>query len=97
MNTQNLISTPDITGNIGSCTTQVVTAESKRINLWKTEYTTIATNSCTGGVKEFTTYNYTFFAFFSGLAAVVIGFSVIKLFITVLTPKDKRESRSWYY
>lgn len=51
MNTQNIISTPDITGNIGSCTTKaerVVTNE----KIFKTKGFTVITNSCTGVAEK---------------------------------------------
>jgi hypothetical protein len=48
MNSNNLISTPDITGNIGSCSTQTVVVAAERTSVWKVKDTAIATNSCTG-------------------------------------------------
>ncbi len=81
MNTQNIISTPDITGNIGSCKTEKV--ESKvHGGMIKSEYKVILTNSCTGQIVS--DYNYTEFNFFSGfgiglltLIVLVILFSAI--------------------
>ena len=58
MNTTNLISTPNIEGNIGSCSVQI--ANSKIDNSFFTaRMETIQTNSCTGeiiGRHEYTTY-----------------------------------------
>lgn len=54
MNTHNIISTPNITGNIGSCTTQTVTVV-ERSGVWHETGHTTATNSCTG---EITTTPY---------------------------------------
>lgn len=60
MNTTNLISTPEITGNIGSCTTQVTSASGQR-NLFAEEEISIATNSCTGQVTEYKSWEITGF------------------------------------
>jgi len=59
MNTNNIISTPDITGNIGSCTTQVARAISERYSWFTQEVTNIATNSCTGDVTIYTSWEFT--------------------------------------
>lgn len=53
----------DISGNVGSCTTQTVDAISNRISWMKEEVTTIATNSCTGQVEHYHSWQYTFGAF----------------------------------
>ncbi len=53
MQTHNIVSTPEITGNIGTCTTQTVKVDTA-YNVLTREYRTIATNSCTG---EVTTYD----------------------------------------
>ncbi len=52
MDTHNLISTPNITGNIGSCTTE---AQQVIINssFWADTGYTITTNSCTGQTQQF--------------------------------------------
>lgn len=92
MNTQNIISTPEITGNIGSCTTQVARVTSKRLNWYQIETTSIATNSCTGEVTTYQSWEYTFGAFGFGLGAIILGFAVIKLLIHMLTPKNQRSS-----
>ena len=54
----NLISTPNIEGNIGSC--EVKTVENTTDNqIWRTETTVIFTNSCTGEIiKENVYYDY---------------------------------------
>lgn len=47
MQTQNIISTPDITGNIGSCTSNT-TSMSVSGDFWGRVNQDIVTNSCTG-------------------------------------------------
>lgn len=52
MKTNNIISTPNITGNIGSCSTQTEKVI-LRGGFWSEDGQTIATNSCTGEVKMY--------------------------------------------
>ena len=48
---QNLIaSSPGVVGNIGNCSTQMITVTTGRSSLWRIEKQDIATNSCTGQV-----------------------------------------------
>lgn len=51
MNTTNLISTPAITGNIGSCLSQTATMKISG-DFWGYESKDYLTNSCTGQVTE---------------------------------------------
>lgn len=63
MPTTNLISTPNITGNISSCTTNVsVINGTYRYNLWTQQDTGFATNNCTGATQTFQTWELTGFA-----------------------------------
>ncbi len=73
MQTANIVSTPNITGNIGSCTvqTQEVLFTS---GVFRDHGQTIATNSCTGEVQ---TYPYT--ALNGGSAAIAIFAGVFLL------------------
>lgn len=57
MNTA-LIASPEITGNIGSCTTQATKVITGR-TLWIEDIQTIATNSCTGQVTTYDTWAFT--------------------------------------
>lgn len=76
MNTQNIISTPDITGNIGSCKTEKV--ESKvHGGIITSEYKVVLTNSCTGQIVS--DYNYTEFTFLSGF-----GIGLLTLIVLVI-------------
>ncbi len=78
--TTNIISTPEITGNIGSCTTQKVTAVSGRDSLLTVNVVDVTTNSCTG---EVTTYNYWEFSgiFYTIFISVVfVTYVAIKVF-----------------
>ncbi len=54
--TNNLISTPNITGNIGSCNTQAQQVI-ENSSFWKDTGKTITTNSCTGETKTFDYYS----------------------------------------
>lgn len=72
MNT-NLISSPEISGNIGSCTTQVVSQASERLGWFKQSFIDIATNSCTGEVVKYDYWEFTAtFGFFVGILAVFL-------------------------
>lgn len=55
MKTQNIISTPEITGNIGSCTSQAVQVNTG-YNFVSYTYQTIVTNSCTGQVTTYDSF-----------------------------------------
>lgn len=83
MTTTNVISTPEITGNVGSCTTTMASAISNRISFWKEERTTLATNSCDGSVREFKSVEFTG----ASLTAVVVGLVLI-LFIGTMMFSD---------
>lgn len=52
MTTTNIVSTPNITGNIGSCTTNVKT-QVLQGGFWSDTGYTIATNSCTGEMNQY--------------------------------------------
>lgn len=70
METTNLISTPDITGNIGTCTSNGITYVSGRDGIFTETLTTTVTNSCTGEVKSYEHWGFTNFA--SGIVAFFI-------------------------
>jgi len=74
MNTTNLISTPDITGNIGSCNTSV-----ERVVTYNRFFTqegfTLATNSCDGTVVETPYYSSAGIGVFIGVFLVIAFFS----------------------
>ena len=59
MQTMNLVSSTGITGNVGSCKTEITTAEAGRSSLWYIETKTFATNSCTGQVDTFQSWEIT--------------------------------------
>lgn len=52
-----IIPTNGITGNIGSCKTEITQAPSQRL-FYKQEYVVYATNSCTGVIEKYDTFNY---------------------------------------
>ena len=78
--TNNIISTPDITGNIGSCTSQSIKVPTE-YNILAAHYETIVTNSCTGEVTTYPTWELgivpfalsIFFLFFACIAIVAIA------------------------
>lgn len=76
MNTTNLISTPNIEGNIGSC--EVKTIQNTTDNqVWRKETTVIFTNSCSGEViKENVYYDYSPITFF-GFVFILITYLLI--------------------
>lgn len=84
METLNVVSTPQITGNIGSCTTQSVKIASKRISFAKEEITTLATNSCTGQIERFVTWEFTEVGVMSAFAALFVGCVIIWAIIQAL-------------
>lgn len=55
MNTNNIISTPAITGNIGICKTEKQTVQITG-GMWSTTQLDYLTNSCTGEVAEYPEY-----------------------------------------
>jgi len=80
MNTTNLISTPNIEGNIGSCTTQSVLV-TYYVGLLKRQGTTYTTNSCTGEVVVADYSAITGLSGFGMALAFLIGFALIKMVI----------------
>lgn len=79
INTTNLVSTPNIEGNIGQC--QVNTAVigcTTRINAFTCQDTGYATNSCTGKTDIYQTWS------FSGLSWVIIVVLFVMLVAVIL-------------
>jgi len=75
---ENLIAvTPNITGNIGSCKTEVVTVTAGRYSAWKVLQKDIATNSCTGAVQTYDHYAYTPTTFGTAIGLVAIFLLVL--------------------
>ena len=58
METHNIISTPNLTGNIGACTISKTVADSTRVSFLKYKQVTLTVNSCTGEMLQFETINY---------------------------------------
>lgn len=85
METHNIISTPDITGNIGSCTSQKIEVTTG-YNLLTYNYNTVVTNSCTGVVTEYPAWGLSFLPISAIIIALVIFFSI--LFAKVLDDWD---------
>jgi hypothetical protein len=84
MNTNNIISTPNITGNIGSCETKKVESLVKG-GLIKNETKVIMTNSCTGEIIQ--NYNYSNYTSFT-TSFTPIGITMIFLIIYAIIKND---------
>jgi hypothetical protein len=76
MDTNNIISTPDITGNIGSCTSQSITTVAGRTSIWTEKTVQTITNSCTGEVVRYESWQFTPTCFFTGLFFFVVLFII---------------------
>ena len=76
LQTANIISTPDITGNIGSCTSNSVVVDSG-YNVFARSNTTIVTNSCTGVVTTFNSWELGFFPWVVIILGIAIFWAVI--------------------
>lgn len=76
MTTTNLVSTPNITGNIGSCTTQSVVVK-ENSNLIKDSGYTIVTNSCTGVVEKYDYHSFNGGVFIIGAGIFVLLFVLL--------------------
>ena len=83
MKTTNIISTPEITGNIGTCETKVAENMS-RGGFYKREYQVVMTNSCTGQIiKDYTYEVYSFPIYFA------FGFAMFLIFAIIATRNDR--------
>lgn len=82
MKTTNIISTPEITGNIGSCTSQGIEVQTG-YNLLKADFKTIVTNSCTGEVSSYDSWRLADFTSISIMTIVMI------LIITIIAKYGK--------
>lgn len=87
MNTTNLISTPNIEGNIGSCevkSNEIMVAD----RVLTSDYKVVQLNSCTGQVVSDVTYtSYGFYSFMVG-AGILLGILVFWIVIAVNLDKN---------
>lgn len=81
MNTTNLVSTPNITGNIGSCTTQVEVITTGRKGIFIREISNIETNSCTGEVAHYPSWEFTEGAMFGGALGFMLLIALFMAFV----------------
>lgn len=58
METVNVVSTPDITGIVSNCTSQALEVVTEG-GIFTQQYTTIVTDSCTGYVMDYPTWQLT--------------------------------------
>lgn len=96
MKTNNIISTPDITGNISSCKTETQQITSGRENWYTINYTTIATNNCTGSVEKYDTYGYSPALVFVSIFVLTISLMILGLIKVWLTPSQNRNPYNFY-
>ena len=76
MKTNNIISTPDITGNIGSCTSQSVVVDTG-YNILTKQYKTVVTNSCTGQVTTYDSWSLGGFPWTVAILGIAIIWIVV--------------------
>jgi len=75
--TNNIISTPNITGNVGSCNSSSVSVHSGA-TLFREFYTNVITNSCTGQTSTYQNWSFSLlscwlmFIFFSFILSFLV-------------------------
>lgn len=75
----NIVSTPNIEGNVSSCKTELTVINgAKRNSLWWSEDVGYATNNCTGQTDIYTSWSLT------GFSGVVIGFGCVLTVVIVI-------------
>jgi len=80
MPTTNLVASPNVKGDISSCTTNLVFLNgSSRDGFWTEQNTGFATNNCTGHVQEFNSWQFTGVA--DGIFTLIGIVIVIAIFI----------------
>ncbi len=82
MDTHNVISTPNITGNIGSCSTSMISMRQSS-DVWGSIKKDYATNSCTGVVTEGPLYWDGSFAPY-GIGLFILGLAFIAVIFASL-------------
>lgn len=82
METRNVISTPNITGNIGSCRTSVVEQATGR-GFWAQDLNVIATNSCTGQQTTTQTWEMT------GIGGTIIIVPILFILFLLFAMADR--------
>ena len=80
MNNLNVVSTPNINGNIGSCQSNTISTVSGRNSIFTENTINTITNSCTGEVKEFYSWGFTGFSFIGFIILAVIAIIAINAF-----------------
>lgn len=79
MSTNLIATSPNLSGNVGSCKTEMTTTVLKKINFYKDDVVYVQTNSCTGEVKEYITWDYNGGGVFGGALIFCLVFSVVML------------------
>lgn len=78
--TTNIISTPEITGNIGSCTSNSIKVETGNY-FWYTTEKSVVTNSCTGGVNTYDTWSIGIFPSVVCILGIMILLIIVGSFL----------------
>lgn len=86
-NTLNVISTPEITGNIGSCTSNSIVVDTG-YNLVSFSYKTVVTNSCTGAITEYDSWGLGAFPWL----VLILGCTILWL-VFGMTISDAKQNR----
>ncbi len=73
--TINVVSTPNIEGNIGSCTSNAVSVDTG-YNMLTSTYKTIVTNSCTGQVTTYDSWSLGAFPWVVVILGIVIVWTI---------------------
>lgn len=74
--TINVVSTPNISGNIGSCTSNSVVVDTG-YNLLRSTHRTVVTNSCTGEVTNYDSWSLGGFPWLVVVPGIVILWFII--------------------
>lgn len=86
METVNVVSTPDITGIVSNCTSQALEVVTEG-GIFTQQYTTIVTDSCTGYVMDYPTWQLTGISEFAIGCALIFG--LIALIMWIATSLDR--------
>jgi energy-converting hydrogenase Eha subunit H len=89
--TLNIISTPNIEGNIGSCETKIAIVDNGR-TLWRETHTSIATNNCTGIVNTYDTWEFSDFFASCIIVPITIIFCIGIAWATITDLKDNHHN-----
>lgn len=81
MNTVNVVSTPNINGNVSSCKTEVTVVENAtRPSFFYYTNESYATNNCTGKTDVYESWSLTGYTAIAGLVLIaLVGYGIIRV------------------